>query len=207
MSEHQARVAGGEAAGSLSDNFKKVLGINSGDFDKFLRHQKSYGFWVGQLFSDWPHFEQRKHDVIERTDTIISLFFSSKEALCGAYLSGNTSANKIAPDDVERALRYNKSIGKFLYDETYGNFAIESQEDGTSYTQLTFELPLQRKLLLTSSGDFWSEYTYKHPITGQPFHPDEVQRAEIEDALEQDLETLHTAIGFQLTTRGYIQQR
>jgi hypothetical protein len=122
------------------------------------------------------------------------------------FLRAQASRVAVTTEKVQRTLAANKSVGKLLYDITYWDYDIETEQHGAVDTHLVFELPQERELVLIGSGDFWSEYTYKHPVSGQPFSPSDFELADMEEALKEDLELLDSAVEFQMTLEGQIDQ-
>jgi hypothetical protein len=187
-------------------SLKQLLGISKRGLDEFLQRRRVFNFWLDQVFLDYPDFEERRLRLISRVNECLSFFFCSDEEVHDAYLGGNTITEGIDKDELVRASTGGISLGRFLYDKTYYNFDIKAEADGEGYAMLTFKLPEYRELSIVGSGDFWTEYTYKHPTTGENFCPDEDRRFEMEDVLGRDLELQGSSLDFQLSVEGTIMR-
>ena len=182
-----------------------VIGLTSGQLDTVLAEHHFYQFWIGQVYSDWPDFDERKQEILQQIDTCVSQLDLKSEGLAEAFIEDDgDNGNPVRREEIADASQIGNSIGQLLFHRAYQALPIESDENGEAEVSLHFKLPGKRELNLYSWGDFWTDRLYRHPITDEIFAPTDQERFEIEAELKIELEVHSSDVDYQLTFEGRI---
>jgi hypothetical protein len=107
---------------------------------------------------------------------------------------------KIDQEQVVEARRSGRPLGILLHEYVLAAMPIEDYEDGGGEASLIVKLTDSLALELHGWGDFWTERTYRHPLTGQTLY-DSDHAGVIDELIDRadDPELLDSTVSFDMS--------
>jgi hypothetical protein len=199
---------GGDLGG---EQLQLWLGLSREEIEIRVSETNYEEFFVERTELSSSHYPEDKNQLIKRIDELLVLF-GKLPTDWAQFVKDVHYGQQYDPTmgriQAQRAHRAGSSLGEFWWDKADADFDIEHEEEGPSEVSITVELSDNTVATLYSHGDFWTERTFKHPVTGEKLFSGD-HESEINDLEDEygEIELINSTIDYALNFKVIFSKR